>query len=307
MDDLVTVSASQKGRRALAAIEQASIAESSRRKYLAALQRYLETGNDPYDAIALSAYAGTVSDSERGRLSAAVGHYAGSLIDDAKAQARPDNAAETQATIWRAEALRKAVTTRKSSGQKAHTWLTAREVKTMLSFCSRDQEGLRDKLALGLMVAAGLRRAEAVALTFDDAVLQPVAERIRTVLSVRGKGDKNRVVPISDPLAATIDAWGNVVGYSGCLLRSQDQRGEWRASLSDVALFHIVQKYGAEIGKPKLAPHDLRRTYAQLGFEAGVPITQIGLLLGHASIETTRRYLNMDLDLAMTVSDFIPF
>ena len=66
-------------------------------------------------------------------------------------------------------------------------------------------------------------------------------------------------------------------------------------------------KYGRRIGKPELAPHDLRRTYAQLGYEAGVPVTQISTLLGHASLETTMRYLNLGLDLQTTASDFIPY
>jgi integrase len=59
--------------------------------------------------------------------------------------------------------------------------------------------------------------------------------------------------------------------------------------------------------KPSLAPHDLRRTYAQIGYESGVPITQISKLLGHTSIAMTLRYLNLSLDLETTVSDFVPF
>lgn len=77
--------------------------------------------------------------------------------------------------------------------------------------------------------------------------------------------------------------------------------------LTAVSLFRIVARYGKRVGKPTLAPHDLRRTYAQLGYEAGVPVTQISILLGHASIETTRRYLNLELDLQTTVSDFVPY
>jgi integrase len=64
---------------------------------------------------------------------------------------------------------------------------------------------------------------------------------------------------------------------------------------------------GKLIGKRDLQPHDLRRTYAQLRFAAGVPITQISRQLGHASIETTQRYLNLELDLESTVSDFVLF
>ncbi len=76
-----------------------------------------------------------------------------------------------------------------------------------------------------------------------------------------------------------------------------------------LSLFKQMQKFrgaGQAIGKNELAPHDLRRTYAQLGYEAGIPITQISKLLGHASVATTQRYLNLDLDLNTTISDFIP-
>jgi integrase len=45
---------------------------------------------------------------------------------------------------------------------------------------------------------------------------------------------------------------------------------------------------------------------AQIGYEAEVPITQISKQLGHSSIATTQRYLNMELDLVTTISDFIP-
>jgi integrase len=83
--------------------------------------------------------------------------------------------------------------------------------------------------------------------------------------------------------------------------------GELGESLTAVSLFRLVNKYGRKMGKPGLAPHDLRRTYAQLGYEAGVPITQISRLLGHASVETTQRYLNLELDVETTVSDFIPY
>jgi integrase len=60
-----------------------------------------------------------------------------------------------------------------------------------------------------------------------------------------------------------------------------------------VSLFRLVNKYGRKMGKPELAPHDLRRTYAQLGYEAGVSITQISQLLGHTNVATTQLYLNL--------------
>jgi integrase len=76
--------------------------------------------------------------------------------------------------------------------------------------------------------------------------------------------------------------------------------------MSGVAIFQLVNRYGKAIGILELAPHDLRRTYAKLGYEAGVPITQISTLLGHANIATTQKYLDLALDLETTASDFIP-
>ena len=61
------------------------------------------------------------------------------------------------------------------------------------------------------------------------------------------------------------------------------------------------------MGNRTCSPTILGRTYAELGRRAGVPISQISKLLGHASIETTQEYLNIELDLEMTISDFVPF
>ena len=103
-----------------------------------------------------------------------------------------------------------------------------------------------------------------------------------------------------------IDTWSSAAGGQGLVLRSVGKGGAIGPGLSPVGLFNIVRKYGRLLDKPQLAPHDLRRTYAQIGYENGVPITQISKLLGHSSITTTQRYLNLDLDLETTISDFVP-
>ena len=74
-----------------------------------------------------------------------------------------------------------------------------------------------------------------------------------------------------------------------------------------MGLLNIVRKHCELIGKPELQPYDLRHTYAELDRRAGVPILQISKLLGHASIEPTQEYLNIELDLETTISDFVPF
>ena len=101
--------------------------------------------------------------------------------------------------------------------------------------------------------------------------------------------------------------WCEYVSHSGSVCRRIIRKQSIGERLSSIGIFNIVRKRGEMMGKLELAPHDLRRTYAQLGYEAGIPITQIGKLLGHASIATTQRYLNLELDLETTISDFIPF
>jgi integrase len=130
---------------------------------------------------------------------------------------------------------------------------------------------------------------------------------MRAVLAIQGKGDKARTVPISDRLAADIDKWGGYVGHTGRVLRGLGRLREPTDSLSAVGLFKIVARYGAAIGVPELAPHDLRRTFAQIGYQNGVPITQVSTLLGHASVATTQRYLDLQTDLEVTASDFVPW
>jgi integrase/recombinase XerD len=233
--------------------------------------------------------------------------WAESLEADLKGQANPENVAAVQAAVYRLEALNGAITVKQSKGQKMHTWLSKAEVKRLLDTCEPDVVGQRDRLLLGLLVAAGLRRSEAANLCFEDVKLVPRGDRFRTVLAVIGKGAKNRTVPVSDALANAIDAWAGVVGSEGYILRSLGMNREPGESMTPVAIFSVVRKRGAMIGKSDLAPHDLRRTYAQIGFEEGVPITQLSVLLGHASVETTKRYLNLDLDLDVTASDFVPF
>lgn len=280
---------------------------STKNQYKKAIAGFLATGAGLTDAQALGAYALSLPKSSRAFLKAAVKLWGDDLALRAKAGATPENVAAVQATIYRAEALSQVIQVEAAKGQKAHTWLSQAEVKRLLESCDGATiQCKRDRIVLGLLVGAGLRREELTGLSFSDAVLMPVAGKFRTVLNVTGKGDKARAIPLSDRLAAALDEWAGIVGH-GLVARSITKGGQVGESLSAVGIFHLVRSAGAAIGKPGLAPHDLRRTYAQLGYEAGVPITQISKLLGHSSVTTTQRYLNLDLDLATTVSDFIPF
>lgn len=283
------------------------LAASTKLQYIRALRRYLNTGRPLSDVDALVAYAADLPHSSRSFLKAAVRVVTEGLALHLKGQATPDNVAAIQAALLRIEAMQGAIQVRQPAGSRAHTWLNQKEVRALQDACKNGIVGQRDRLVMGLLVCAGLRAGEVAALEFGDIALLPVEGRVRTVLNIRGKGGKLRPVPISDALANAIDTWGRHVGHQGRVARSLGMAQELGEGLTPAAIADIVAKRGAQIGKPDLRPHDLRRTYAQLGYEAGIPLTQISKLLGHANVATTQRYLNLELDLSVTASDFIPF
>jgi len=290
------------------AIERADLADSTKYKYTREVEALALAGVDPFDHDALTEYAAGLKSSRRAFLKSALRLMTADYEQAIKAGVTPENLPAAQAAVMRLEAMRDTVKVKTHKGRKAHTWLSQAQVKEITALCGDDLEGKRDWIVLGLLLGAGLRREELVNLTFGALKQQPTkGGKMRDVLEVEGKGAKDRVIPIKPLLAERLREWEGITG-GGLVARAMYRKSktELSDSMSAVAVFHLVQKYGAEIGIPDLAPHDLRRTYAQLGYEAGVPITQIKELLGHASVATTQKYLDLSLDLETTASDFIP-
>lgn len=290
------------------AIDRAArLQPSTKEKYKRAIQNMIAAGVNPDDHEQLQAYADGLKSSRKQFLKSALRLMTLDFEQRVKSSATPQNIQTAQAAIMRLEAMRSAVRVRKHKGVKAHTWLSPAEVKHITSLCGDTVEGKRDWIVLGVLLGAGLRREELAGLTFDAIKTQPTKKGVRTVLEVTGKGDKTRVIPISDTLAKRLAEWRQIAG-DGYIARRMERRSKTQlgGSMSAVAIFQLVAKYGRSIGKRELAPHDLRRTFAQLAYNAGVPITQISVLLGHSSVKTTQDYLNLNLDLESTASDFIP-
>lgn len=282
------------------------LSASTKMRYIKVLSDYLNAGGNPADADQLAEYAEGLSDSARSFLSAAVNRWSDGTIRYVKSVVTPETTQAVQAIVYRLEAVKGAIDTKQEKGEMIHRWLSQAQVRALFSHCPDNIVGDRDRAAFGLLVGAGLRRDEAVHLKFANIKVAPIKDRQRTVLNIDGKGDRKRSVPVSQSLSGVLERWGSWLDYEGYVLRSLGNNQEPAESLSAVALFNLVRKYGKLIGISDLASHDMRRTYAQLGFEAGIPITQISKLLGHSSIKTTQRYLNLELDLEQTVSDFIP-
>ncbi len=289
-----------------AAIDQANLQPSTKAQYSKALRNYLDTGHDLFDVEALVDYAARQRPSTRSFLKAAIRLVIKSDELKLKGAVTPDTLAPTQAALLRFEAIQGAIAVSQPKGTKAHTWLSAKQVKQLMQSCDlATLPGRRDWVILALLVGAGLRREELVDAASSDLVSLPTKKGMRTALQITGKGAKQRTVPLSAELATRLSAWITECG-SGNFARSLGMQAVLGSRISAIGIFGIVRRHGRTLGLPDLDPHDLRRTYAQLGLAAGVPLTQISRLLGHSSIKTTQAYLNLELDLESTVSDFVP-
>lgn len=282
------------------------LGKRTKHQYTKALQRMLAANVDPRNTEALSAYAATLPTSSRAFLKSALAIEVAGTVQALKANATPGNLSQTQAALLRFESMNDTIQVQQPKGERVHLWLSREQVEQITALPDLSTlEGRRDWILLGVLFGAGLRREELAELTFDALKTQPRQNgQMRYVLEVHGKGAKDRIVPISDIIARHLLAWRDEIG-GGQIARNL-KNGKLGASLSATGIYNLVQRYGAKMGLPELATHDTRRTFAQLAYNAGIPIKQISVLLGHSSVKTTEQYLNIQLDLEATASDTIP-
>jgi integrase/recombinase XerD len=112
--------------------------------------------------------------------------------------------------------------------------------------------------------------------------------------AIGGKGHNDRAIPLTPQLVDLLGEWAAYTGRQGYIVRSLGNELEVGDSLSDPQVYNIARKRGAMIGIPTLAPHDLRRTFAQGIWEKTGDLLLVSDLLGHKQVETTRRYLQLD-------------
>ena len=113
-------------------------------------------------------------------------------------------------------------------------------------------------------------------------------------LTTKGLRGRVRTVPMPSWAKAALDRWATVAQITeGPVLRPLDKAGRiGPGPLTPQAIFETVAAYGLRIGV-RITPHDLRRTFAKLAHQGRAPLEQIQISLGHASIQTTERYLGL--------------
>ena len=193
----------------------------------------------------------------------------------------------------------------KSTGIRVGNWLSQRQAQGLLSAPDISKvRGLRDRVILAVLLGCGLRRSEVAALT-----LAHVQQRDGRwcIVDLVGKHGRVRTAPMPTWVKVAIDAWTSPACVTdGHVFRPVNRAGAVTCDrLGEKVVWQMLRQYAAEVGVPGIAPHDLRRTCAKLCRAAGGELEQIQLLLGHASIQTTERYLGARQDLVHAPNDAI--
>jgi site-specific recombinase XerD len=193
----------------------------------------------------------------------------------------------------------------KSTGIRVGNWLSQRQAQALLSAPDiTTVGGLRDRAILAVLLGCGLRRSEVAALTFTH--LQQRDGRW-CIVDLVGKHGRVRTMPMPTWVKVAIDAWTSASDIAdGHVFRPVNRGGRVTGDrLGEKVVWQMLKKYAAEVGVPDIAPHDLRRTCAKLCRAAGGELEQIQMLLGHASVQTTERYLGTKQDLVHGPNDAI--
>ena len=150
---------------------------------------------------------------------------------------------------------------------------------------SGEASAVRNLALLELLYGSGLRATELVSLP------RAAVRSSQPFLMVRGKGSKERLVPISSRAQAAVQQWLEHVPSNALWLFPSG-----KAHLSRVRLFQLVRTMAADAGIPpdRVSPHVLRHAFATHLLSGGADLRVVQSLLGHADIATTQIYTHVD-------------
>lgn len=150
---------------------------------------------------------------------------------------------------------------------------------------SGELTAVRNLALLELLYGSGLRASELVSL--PRASVRPGQE----FLMVRGKGSKERLVPISSRAEAAVQRWLDISPGGTLWLFPSG-----KSHLSRVRLFQIVRAMASDAGisPDRVSPHVLRHAFATHLLSGGADLRVLQSLLGHADIATTQIYTHVD-------------
>ncbi|HEY1145652.1 MAG TPA: tyrosine-type recombinase/integrase, partial [Allosphingosinicella sp.] len=148
-----------------------------------------------------------------------------------------------------------------------------------------EMAALRLSALVELLYGSGLRATELVSLPRNAVPAD------KQWLILRGKGGRERLVPISDRARAAVGAWSALVPRDSPWLFPSGKK-----HLSRVRLYQLIKELAASAGIPpdRISPHVLRHAFATHLLEGGADLRALQMLLGHADIATTQIYTHVD-------------
>jgi len=163
----------------------------------------------------------------------------------------------------------------------------------------RSTLSLRDRALLETLYSTGARVSEVVGITLGD------LDQDEAFLRLRGKGRKERIVPIGEVAIQAIREYRDALplpdprtGLSAPLFLNHRGR---RITARSVA--RIVARYSARLTSGAVSPHALRHSYATHLLDEGADLRSIQEMLGHASLTTTQKYTHLASDQLAAVYD----
>ncbi len=179
--------------------------------------------------------------------------------------------------------------------------LTADDAQRLMEAPCRTNHGdpgtvLRDRAVLETLYSTGIRASELIGMNRDDINIDDGLVRIR------GKGRKERIVPIGHRALDAIRAY--LAGKTGDFDNLAVLTGPSGKRLTARTVQRILENYRKKMGiVQKASPHTLRHSFATHLLESGADLRAIQEMLGHASLSTTQRYTHLNLDSLMDVYD----
>ena len=173
--------------------------------------------------------------------------------------------------------------------------LSDSDVRLLLSACSNDPEGMRDRALIELLYASGARISEASALDVRD-----VDVRQRQV-RLFGKGPKERVVPLYPRAVEAVQAYVKDARPSLVCCSAQATNALFLSSrgnrMSAAALRERFERLVGLAGlDPSITPHAMRHTFATQLLDGGADLRSVQELLGHESLSTTQIYTHLSVE-----------
>jgi len=174
--------------------------------------------------------------------------------------------------------------------------LTKKEIQDLIESPNvNTPTGLRDRAMLETLYATGTRVSELVNIKCRDLISN------ENILRIRGKGSKERIVPISDIAIEWINNYKINSRQNFIKINASHSDPEYLflntrgGKLSRVSVWRMIRAHAKNIGiEKKIHPHTIRHTFATHLLEGGADIRAVQEMLGHSDIGTTQIYLHLD-------------